>query len=86
MYIARVPNRKSKPAILLRRSVREGSKVRTETLANLTAWEPERLAALERVSARPASGQLCGAPLPTAGDQDQGDTGHRQPSGTHRGH
>ena len=49
MYIARVPNRKSKPAILLRRSVRDGSKVRTETLANLTAWEPERVAALERV-------------------------------------
>lgn len=49
MYIARVPNRKSKPAILLRRSVREGSKVRTETLANLTSWEPERVAALERV-------------------------------------
>ena len=49
MYIARVPNRKSKPAILLRRSVREGSKVRTETLANLTAWAPERVAALERV-------------------------------------
>lgn len=49
MYIARIPNRKSKPAILLRRSVREGSKVRTETLANLTAWAPERVAALERV-------------------------------------
>ena len=49
MYIARVPNRKSKPAILLRRSVREGSKVRTETLANLTAWEPARVAALERI-------------------------------------
>ena len=49
MYIARIPNRKSKPAILLRRSVREGSKVRTETLANLTSWAPERVAALERV-------------------------------------
>jgi transposase len=49
MYIARIPNRKSKPAILLRRSVRDGSKVRTETLANLTAWAPERVEALERV-------------------------------------
>lgn len=49
MYIARVPNRKSKPTILLRRSVREGSKVRTQTLANLTSWEPIRVAALERV-------------------------------------
>jgi transposase len=49
MYIARVPNRKSKPTLLLRRSVREGSKVRTETLANLTDWDPARIAALERV-------------------------------------
>jgi transposase len=69
MYIARVPNRKSKPAILLRRSVREGSKVRTETLANLTAWEPERVAALERVlkgdftaaSGNLTSGQIFGS-------------------------
>jgi len=49
MYIARVPNRKSKPTILLRRSIRVGSKIRTETLANLTHWEPERIAAFERV-------------------------------------
>ncbi len=43
MYIARVPNRKSRPAILLRRSVREGSKVRTETLANLSSWQGNRI-------------------------------------------
>lgn len=49
MYIAYVPNRKSKPTILLRRSVRDGSKVRTETIANLTSWKPDRIAALERV-------------------------------------
>ena len=61
MYIARVPNRKSRPAILLRRSVREGSKVRTETLANLSSWDPERIAALERVlkgDLEAASGEL----------------------------
>lgn len=48
MYIARVPNRKSKPTILLRESYREGSKVRTRTLANLTSWAPERVEALDR--------------------------------------
>ena len=41
--------KRPKPAILLRRSVHEGSKVRTETLANLTAWDPARVVALERV-------------------------------------
>jgi hypothetical protein len=49
MYIARIPNRNSKPAILLRESYREGGKVRTRTIANLTRWEPERIAAMERL-------------------------------------
>ena len=49
MYIARVPNRKSRPAILLRESYREGGKVCTRTLANLTNWAPERIAAMERL-------------------------------------
>lgn len=48
MYIATVPNRNSPPAILLRESYREGGQVRTRTLANLTAWKPERLKALRR--------------------------------------
>ena len=38
MYIENVPNRNSNPAILLRESYREGSKVRKRTLANLTKW------------------------------------------------
>lgn len=49
MYIARVPNRNSRPAILLRESYREGGKVRTRTIANLTNWLPERIAAMERL-------------------------------------
>jgi len=49
MYIARIPNRKSPPAILLRESYREGGKVRTRTIANLTNWAPERIAAMERL-------------------------------------
>ena len=48
MYVAFVPNRKSPPAILLRESYREGSKIRSRTLANLTHWKPERVEALQR--------------------------------------
>lgn len=48
MFVATIPNRKSPPAILLRESYREGSKVRTRTLANLTHWAPERIDALRR--------------------------------------
>ena len=36
MYIERVPNRDSPPAVLLRESYREGKKVRKRTLANLS--------------------------------------------------
>ena len=41
MYIERVPNRKSPPAVLLRESYREGGKVRKRTLANLSKWPDE---------------------------------------------
>jgi len=36
MYIATIPNRSSPPAILLRESYRQGGKVKSRTLANLT--------------------------------------------------
>ena len=45
MYIATVPNRSSPPAILLRESFREGSKVRTRTLTNLSHWPHHRIEA-----------------------------------------
>jgi len=48
MYIARVPNRTSPPAILLRESYREDGKVKSRTLANLTSWPAERIEALDR--------------------------------------
>ena len=38
MYIERVPNRNSPPAVLLRESYREGKKIRKRTLANLSKW------------------------------------------------
>src|SRR5437867_6547375 len=48
MCITAVPNRHSPPAILLRESFRDGAKVRTRTLANLTSWAPERIEAMRR--------------------------------------
>ena len=48
MYIATAPNRTSPPAILLRESIREGKKVKTRTLANLTSWPDDRIRALKR--------------------------------------
>ena len=49
MYIDVVPNRGSPPAVLLRESYREGTKVRKRTLANLSSLAPERVEALRRV-------------------------------------
>lgn len=49
MYVAKVPNRSSPPAILLRESYREGGKVKNRTLANLSSWPEEKVAALQAV-------------------------------------
>jgi hypothetical protein len=49
MYVAVVPNRGSPPAVLLRESYREGSKVKNRTLKNLTDWPAERVALLRAV-------------------------------------
>ena len=38
MYIERVPNRNSPPAVLLRESYRHDGKVKKRTLANLSKW------------------------------------------------
>ncbi len=42
MYVARVPNRGSPPAILLRESYREGGQVKNRTLANLSRGPTKR--------------------------------------------
>ena len=60
MYVARVPNRRSPPAILLRESYREAGKVKNRTLANLSAWPEAKVDALTRV--------LKGQPPPAALD------------------
>src|SRR5512134_874312 len=49
MYVTRVPNRSSPPAILLRESYREGGRVKTRTLANLSNWPGAKVEALKRV-------------------------------------
>ena len=49
MYIERVPNRGSRPAILLRSGWREGGQIRKRTLANLTDWPVEKIEALRRL-------------------------------------
>jgi len=49
MYIARIPNRSSPPAYLLRESYREGGKVKNRTLANLSALPIGQIKLMRRV-------------------------------------
>ena len=49
MYVVKVPNRGSPPAILLRESYREDGKVKNRTLANLSSWPEAKVEALARV-------------------------------------
>jgi hypothetical protein len=48
MYVTRVPNRGSPPAVLLRESYREDGKVKNRTLANLSSWPQAKVEALSR--------------------------------------
>jgi transposase len=62
MYVARVPNRGSPPAILLRESYREGGKVKNRTLANLSRWPEHKVDALSRaLKGLPPARDLAGA-------------------------
>ncbi len=62
MYVARVPNRGSPPAVLLRESYRESGKVKNRTLANLSSWPEAKVAALSRVlKGQPPAAALDGA-------------------------
>lgn len=49
MYVESVPNRNSPPAVLLRESVRDGSKIHKRTLANLSSWPATQVDLLRRV-------------------------------------
>jgi transposase len=49
MYVERVPNRGSPPAVLLRQAWREAGKIRKRTLANLSHWPGDRVESLRRL-------------------------------------
>ena len=49
MFVTIVPNRGSPPAVLLRESFREDGKVKSRTLANLSAWPSEKVETLRAV-------------------------------------
>lgn len=49
MYIETVPNRNSPPTVLLRESRRDGEKIIKRTLANLSDWPEQKVAALRAV-------------------------------------
>ena len=49
MHIDTIPNRKSRPAYLLRESVRDGKHVRKRTLANLSSLPIEQIEAIRRI-------------------------------------
>lgn len=49
MHIAAIPNRGARPTYLLRKSVRDGRHVRTQTLTNLSSLSNEQIAAMRRV-------------------------------------
>jgi len=48
MYVTKVPNRSSPPAILVRESYREGGKVKTRTIANISKLPPQAISILRR--------------------------------------
>ena len=59
MYVTRVPNRGSPPAVLLRESYRDNGKVRTRTLANLSHWPERKVEKLQRaLKGQPATPDL----------------------------
>jgi hypothetical protein len=59
MYITRVPNRGSPPAVLLRESFRENGKVKTRTLANLSRWPEHKIDKLQRaLKGQPSASDL----------------------------
>src|SRR6202789_243221 len=60
MFVTTVPNRGSLPAVLLRESYREDGKVKSRTLANLSAWPDEK--------AQPLRAALRGDKLLPAGE------------------
>ena len=61
MYIERVPNRNSPPAVLLRESYRQDGKVKKRTLANLSKWPDQLVEGLRTLSGRSPQAAFDGA-------------------------
>ena len=62
MYVTRVPNRGTPPAVLLRESYPEDGKVRTRTLANLSRWPEHKVDKLQQaLKGLPAAPDLAAA-------------------------
>lgn len=49
MYVAEIPNRGSKPTIIIREGYREDGKVKNRTVANITHWPADQINALKLV-------------------------------------
>ncbi len=49
MYIERIPNRNSRPAVLLREGWREEKVIKKRTIANLTNWPEWKIETLKRL-------------------------------------
>lgn len=49
MYVDAVPNRGSRPAVLLRESFRQGNRIVKRTLANLSDWPAQKVETLRRL-------------------------------------
>jgi hypothetical protein len=73
MYVAKVPNRGSPPAVLLRESYREAGKVKNRTLANLSSWPEAKVYALAAV--------LKGQPVPATAAEGSFEISRSLPHG-----
>lgn len=49
MYIDSVPNRKSPPTVLLRKTYREGKRVKKKTIANISDWDEELIVSFDKL-------------------------------------
>jgi hypothetical protein len=49
MYVARIPNRNSPPAYLIREGYRDDGKVKTRTIANITKLGGDKIEMIRRV-------------------------------------
>ncbi len=49
IYVEKIPNRNSPPAILIRKAWREGKRIRRQTLANISKLPPSAIASIRTI-------------------------------------